>query len=73
MNKNVNCMSEVVVQGRFSSVTLCSECNLYYLHIGPMSFRLEADIFESVCQMFAELYHNRQLQNEVTGKAIFKH
>ena len=38
MNKNVNCMSEVVVQGRFSSVTLCSECNLYYLHIGPMSF-----------------------------------
>lgn len=73
MNKNVNCISEVVVQGKFSSVTLCPECNLYYIHIGPMSFRLEADVFENVCEMFAEFYLSRQLQKEITGKAVFKH
>lgn len=67
------CTSEVVAQGKFSSVTICSECNLYHLHIGPMSFRLEADVFESVCQMLVEFYLNRKMQNEVAGETVFKH
>ena len=73
MNKNENCVSEVVVQGRFSAISVCPECNLYNLHIGPMSFRLEAHILESVCEMFAEFNLNRQMPTEVTGKAMFKH
>lgn len=50
-HKQTRCESELVVQGEYGSVTRCPHCNLYHLHIGPMSFRLEGEIFESVCAM----------------------
>lgn len=62
MNQKSPCSSEVVAQSAFSSITVCPHCNLYHLHIGPMSFRLEGEIFESFCAMIVEHYLNRTSQ-----------
>ena len=53
MKNHKVCRSELVAQSAFGSVTVCPDCNLYHLHIGPMSFRMEADIFQSIAQMMA--------------------
>jgi hypothetical protein len=73
MNKNTTCSSEIIAQGRFSSVTVCRECDLYYLHIGPMSFKLEPDIFESTCHMLAEYHLNRRVENSLQCAPFSKH
>lgn len=56
MKNHKTCRSELVAQSTFSSITVCPDCNLYHLHIGPMSFRMEADIFQSVAEMIAGCY-----------------
>ncbi len=48
------CKTEVVVKRSICSVTVCRKCNVYVLHIGPMSFRLEEDILEEVAAMFTD-------------------
>ncbi len=53
MKNHRTCRSEVVAQGTFGSVTVCPDCGVYHLHIGPMSFRMEADVFHGVARMFA--------------------
>jgi hypothetical protein len=51
---NTNCRPQIVAQSKYSTVTMCSECKLFYLHIGPVSFQMDSNIFESVCQMMAQ-------------------
>jgi|Marorgknorr_s2lv_1036017.scaffolds.fasta_scaffold35495_2 hypothetical protein len=48
------CESEIVVKKKFCSVTACKHCNLYELHIGPMSFRIDEDIFTELIEMFTD-------------------
>ena len=46
-----NCKSRTVVVGKFASVTTCEGCNSYTLYLGPMSFRMEQEIYESLREM----------------------
>ena len=55
----------LTAQGRFTSATVCRECDLYYLHIGPMSFTSAADIFERTCHMLAEYHLNRCVEDNL--------
>ena len=48
------CKTELVVKRSLCSVTVCRDCNVYVMHIGPMSFRLEEDILDEVSAMFTE-------------------
>ena len=48
------CKTELVVKRGLCSVTVCRDCNVYVLHIGPMSFRLEEDVLDEVSAMFTE-------------------
>ena len=48
------CKTEVLVKRSICSVTVCRKCNVYVLHIGPMSFRLEEDILEEVSAMLTD-------------------
>jgi hypothetical protein len=48
------CKTEVVVKRGLCSVTVCRKCNVYVLHIGPMSFRLEEDVLDEVSAMFSD-------------------
>ncbi|PCJ28742.1 MAG: hypothetical protein COA96_00740 [SAR86 cluster bacterium] len=75
MNEHQMCRSEIVAESRFSSITHCSECNLYHLHIGPMSFRLEGAIFESFCEMIVEFYLGNKLHDtqKMKAEALHKH
>jgi hypothetical protein len=46
-----NCKSRTVVVGKLSSLTICEGCNSYTLYLGPMSFRMEQEIYESLREM----------------------
>ena len=46
-----NCKSRTVVVGEFSSVTTCEGCHSYTLYLGPLSFRMEQEIYESLREM----------------------
>ena len=48
------CKTEVVVQRSLCSITVCRKCNVYVLHIGPMSFRLEQDVLDEVSEMLTD-------------------
>ena len=54
VRKKFMCKTELVVKRSLCSVTVCRDCNVYVLHIGPMSFRLEEDILDEVSAMFTE-------------------
>lgn len=60
MNQQQTCQSELVAESKFSKITVCTHCNLYHLHIGPMSFSMEGAVFESFCTMIVEFFlrHN---------------
>ena len=51
-NTNTQCDNELLMESDYGYVTRCRHCNLCQLHIGPASFRLDAEVFESVCAMF---------------------
>lgn len=51
MENHSSCTNELVAQSAFSSITVCPKCNVYHLHIGPMSFRLDAEMFKSFSEM----------------------
>ena len=76
MKNHKTCRSELVAQSAFGSITVCPDCNLYHLHIGPMSFRMEADVFQSVGQMIVEYFVQPDLEasnREVSGVGTVKH
>ena len=76
MKNHKTCRSELVAQSSFSSITVCPDCNIYHLHIGPMSFRMEADVFQSVGQMIVEYFVQPDLKaanREVSGVGTVKH
>lgn len=56
-----NCFVKTIAKGPFTSVTSCEGCNAFTLHIGPMSFRMEEEIYESLCQMILENYFNKKI------------
>ena len=76
MKNHKVCRSELIAQCAFGSITVCPDCNLYHLHIGPMSFRMEADIFQSVAQMIAGCYVKPEVKTanlKAPGVSAVKH
>lgn len=55
MDNQSACTSELIANNGFSSITVCPKCEVYHLHIGPMSFRLDAEMFESFSEMMTKL------------------
>ncbi len=39
---------------KFASITMCEHCNSYTVYLGPMSFRMEKEIYESFRMMILE-------------------
>lgn len=73
MSEAKKCRSELVAESKFSSITVCPDCNLYHLHIGPMSFRLEAEIFESFCNMIVHFCLRHDARVEEQKPHTYKH
>ncbi len=73
MSEQAKCNNELVIEGRFCSVTVCSKCNAFQLNIGPMSFRMEAEIFENLCEMILELCVGRAAFPSTTRENLRKH
>ena len=73
MKEDNTCTSELVAQSRFSSITVCRKCNLYHFHLGPMSFRLEAEVFESFCSMIVEFFLRHDLSTDQQKPLTQKH
>jgi len=70
---NTNCSSKIVAQGEYSNVTMCLECKLFYLHIGPVSFQMDSNIFESVCEMMAQCRLSDQIDAQTLESVGHKH
>jgi hypothetical protein len=70
---NTKCRNEIVAQGKYSTVTMCAECQLFYLHIGPVSFQMESNIFESVCQMMAQCHLSDKKDAQTLERLVHKH
>lgn len=66
-----NCFVKIIAKGPFTSVTSCEGCNSFTLHIGPMSFRMEEEIYESLCQMILENYFNKKIPSAKTTLSKF--
>jgi len=73
MGLKEQCQSELVAESSFSSITRCSKCQVYNLHIGPVSFRLEAEIFENFCGMIVEFFLRNDFQVSQREPVIHKH
>jgi hypothetical protein len=65
------CTVKTLAKGPFTSVTSCEGCNSFTLHIGPMSFRMEHEIYESLCQMILEDYFKKKIPSPKTTQSKF--
>ena len=65
------CIVKTIAEGPFTSVTSCEVCNAINLHIGPMSFRMEEEIYESLCQMILENYFKKKIPSANTVLSKF--
>lgn len=67
------CNVEVLIQKTLCSVTVCRKCRVYVLHIGPMSFRLEEEIFDELSEMFTDYSFGKKLLNTENSVTDPKH
>lgn len=67
MNEPKTCRMETIAVGKFCSITLCSDCQLYNLHVGPMSFRMDPEIFQGLCEM---IFDHCLRQNPIIEKNL---
>ncbi len=65
------CIVKTIARGPFTSVTCCECCNSFTLHIGPMSFRMEREIYESLSQMILEDYFRKKIPSPKTTLSKF--
>lgn len=72
-NPQKRCNTTLLASGPFSSVEHCVDCDVYHLQVGPISFRMEAVVFESVCEMVLNLCLNRNKSTLHEAKGLQKH
>ncbi len=73
MKDENTCECELVAQGKYGSITVCHKCSLYHLHIGPISFRLEREMFDDVCEMIMCAFLRRDSKLERCSTLTQKH
>ena len=72
MNKHKGCQTVIIAQSRFCSVTECTECGMYHLHIGPFSVRLKREVFEDICETLIKIY-SEQWRQKMSGGSVHSH
>lgn len=73
MDNHRVCRTESVAEGKFCSVTICPDCQLYNLHVGPMSFRMAPEIFNGLCEMFFDHFMKQNTATEKSTHVAQKH
>lgn len=73
MSQHNSCETILLGQSGVCSVTQCPECNLFHLHVGPMSLRLNAKVFESVCQTLTAIYLERGGHKKNFSNSLHSH
>lgn len=56
MSDHNSCESMVIGYRKFCSLTYCKHCQVFQLNIGPMSFRLEREMCDTLCEMMCGVY-----------------
>ena len=73
MNTHRVCRAEIVAEGKFCSITICPDCQLYNLNVGPMSFRMAPDIFNGLCEMFFDHFLKQSAATKKNARSVQKH
>lgn len=56
MKSHVACQTTVVARSEYCFVTQCPECDMFHIHIGPMSLRLKSEVFEGICETLFSIF-----------------
>jgi hypothetical protein len=68
MSEHNSCDNTVVGYRKFCSLTYCKHCQVFQLNIGPMTFRLEPEICDMLCEMMCGVYmHRSESKSDSTG------
>ena len=71
-NHNI-CETIMIGQSKFCSVSQCPDCNVYHLHMGPISIRLRQDVFNGLCEMLMNIYMEKDVLREYHASDLHSH
>lgn len=73
MKNHTACKTLTLASSEFCTINQCPDCDMYHLHIGPVSIRLRSDVFDNICETLLNVYQHKYARGESNSQSLRSH